>query len=52
MVLPNSTTESAISPDGILPEKDAPQYPYITFINNLIANYLNPCYFYIFGYLS
>ena len=35
--LPVSTTVSAISHAGILPEKDAPVYPYITFINNLSA---------------
>jgi len=35
--LPDSTTVSAMSIAGILPEKEAPVYPYITFINNFNA---------------
>ena len=36
-----STTESAISEHGILPEKLAPVYPNITFINSFSEIYLS-----------
>ena len=47
-----STTESAISEHGILPENDAPVYPYITFINNFIASCLVPKIFLIVSKFS
>lgn len=47
-----STTESAISEQGILPENEAPVYPYITFIKNLIASCLVPNTFLIVAIFS